>query len=69
MSKSSSDYQKLSAELEEILTWFESGQTNIDDAVNKYEQANKLIAEMESHLKIAENKIRKISVKFNSPSK
>ena len=69
MTKSSPNYQQLSAELEEILAWFESGQVTIDEAVSKYEEANKLITQLENYMKHTENKIRKISVKFNSPAK
>lgn len=60
-SKSTKNYQQLADQLEEILLWFESGQVTLDEAVKKYEQANKLIAEMENYLKTAENKIKKIT--------
>lgn len=69
MAANNRTYHQMSQELEELILWFESGEVTIDDAIQKYEQANKLIAEMEKYLKQAENKIRKISVKFNSPAK
>lgn len=47
------------------MLWFESSQVTLDEAVKKYEQANKLIAEMEDYLKTAENKIKKITADFN----
>lgn len=54
----------LNEELAEIMAWFESEQADLDQAVTKYEQASKLLAEMEAYLKTAENKIKKISAKF-----
>lgn len=54
----------MSAELAEIIEWFESDKVNLDEAVTRYEQALKLISEIETYLKSAENKIKKISTKF-----
>jgi exodeoxyribonuclease VII small subunit len=45
------------------MMWFESGDTDIDEAVKKYEEATKLLDEMEKYLKTAENKIKKITTK------
>lgn len=59
--KAHKNYSQLSAELNEILEWFESGEVDIDNAISKYQQAVKLIAEMEAYLKTAENKIKKIA--------
>ena len=58
------NYQQMSAELTEIIDWFESDDVNLDEAVVKYEQALKLTAEIESYLKTAENKIRRLNSKF-----
>ena len=57
----SKTYREMSEELDNILTWFESGDVDLDEAVKKYEQAQKLLDEMEKYLKTAENKIRKIA--------
>jgi exodeoxyribonuclease VII small subunit len=51
----------MASELDQIMQWFESGDIDIDEAINKYEEARKLIVEMEKYLKTAENKIKKIS--------
>ncbi len=67
-SKSGKDYQQLADELEEIMLWFESGQVTLDEAIARYEQANKLIAEMEDYLKTAQNKIKKINANFKPQS-
>jgi exodeoxyribonuclease VII small subunit len=54
-------YSELSAELAEIMEWFESGQVDLDEALAKHQQATKLIDQMESYLKTATNKIKKLS--------
>lgn len=56
------NYQQMSDELAEIMAWFESEAVNIDEAIPKYEEAVKLISQMEKHLKTAENKIKKIKL-------
>lgn len=55
------DYQIMSGELAAIIEWFEGDKVDLDQAVTKYEQALKLIAEIETYLKTAENKIKKLS--------
>lgn len=57
-------YQQMSDELNQLVDWFESSQFDLDEAVAKYEQAIKLVADMETYLKTAENKIKKISASF-----
>jgi len=54
----------MNEELAELMAWFESEQVDLDAAVSKYEQAMKLLAAMEAHLKTAQNKIKKIAAKF-----
>jgi exodeoxyribonuclease VII small subunit len=63
--KQPKNYSQMSLELDEILLWFESGDVDLDEALNKYQQALKLIDEMESYLKTAQNKIQKISASKN----
>ncbi len=57
-------YNAMQSELDELLDWFNSDNVDIDKAVAKYEQAQKLLAEMEIYLKEAENKIKKLSPKI-----
>ena len=59
-------YQQMADELAGLVEWFESSQVNIDEAVSKYQQAMQLLEDMETYLKTAENKIKKIAVKFDS---
>jgi exodeoxyribonuclease VII small subunit len=63
---SAKTYQELSGELNELIEWFESESVNLDEAVDKYEQAMELLKRMEDHLKNAENKVKKIAVKFDA---
>jgi exodeoxyribonuclease VII small subunit len=62
----SKTYQQLSDELNRLIEWFESDALNLDEAVEKYEQAMTLLKQMEEHLKTAENKVKKISVRFDA---
>jgi exodeoxyribonuclease VII small subunit len=62
-SKESKNYREMATELEQIMMWFESGDIDIDEAVKKYEEATKLLDEMEKYLKTAENKIKNITTK------
>jgi exodeoxyribonuclease VII small subunit len=61
VAKKSDSYRKMSEELDNILTWFESGDVDLDEAVNKYQQALELLDSMEDYLKTAQNKVHKIS--------
>ena len=65
-SHSPKTYQQMADELAGLIDWFEGEQVNLDDAVQKYEQAVQLLDEMETYLKTAQNKINKIAVKFDS---
>jgi exodeoxyribonuclease VII small subunit len=64
--KPTKTYQQLSDEFAGLAAWFEGDQVNLDEAVAKYEQAMKLLAQMEDYLKSAQNKVKKISAKFDS---
>lgn len=59
------NYQEMTDELNNLIEWFESDNINLDEAVGKYEQAMELLAQMENHLTAAENKIKKITAKFD----
>ncbi len=65
-SKKTKTYQQMADELSGLIDWFESDSVNLDEAVGKYEQAMGLLARMEDFLKTAENKVRRIAVRFDS---
>lgn len=64
MAKDKRAYRQMNEELAELMAWFESEEVDLDKAVIKYEQAVKLLGEMESHLKTAENKIIQLKAKL-----
>jgi len=59
-------YQEMAEELAAHIEWFESDEVDLDRAIERYEQAMKLIAEMEDYLKTAENKVKKIAARFDN---
>jgi exodeoxyribonuclease VII small subunit len=59
-------YQQMADELAGLVEWFESDAVNLDEAVAKYEQTVELLGQMEAYLKAAENKVKKITAKFDS---
>ena len=65
-SKKTRSYQEMADELNQLVSWFESDQVNLDEAVAKYEQALELLDQMETYLRSAQNKVKKIAVKFDS---
>jgi exodeoxyribonuclease VII small subunit len=57
-------YQEMADELSQLVDWFENESLNLDEAVAKYEQAMQLLDDMEAYIKTAQNKIKKIAVRF-----
>jgi len=64
MAEKTKNYEQLQAELADIMAWFESDEVNLDSAVAKYEEATRIIKQMEKYLAVAENKIKKISAEL-----
>jgi exodeoxyribonuclease VII small subunit len=65
-SKKPKTYEQMSSELAELMAWFESESVDLDQALAKYEQSMKLLAEMETYLKTAKNKVNKIRASFGA---
>lgn len=59
------DYQTLSTELDDVLAKLQNPDIQVDEAVKLYERGLMLVAQLEKHLKQAENKLTKI--KLNQP--
>jgi exodeoxyribonuclease VII small subunit len=59
-------YQDLSSELDDVLNRLQASDIQVDDAVKLYDQGLKLVAELETHLVQAENKLKKL--KLQAPS-
>jgi exodeoxyribonuclease VII small subunit len=58
--KSDIDFSKGFEELEEIAAWFESGETDLEEGLKKFERANELSKALKLRLEEAENKIKEI---------
>jgi exodeoxyribonuclease VII small subunit len=62
----SPNYKQMADELARLVEWFESDSVNLDEAVDKYEQAMALLKRMEEYLAVADNKVKKITARFDS---
>lgn len=54
------DYKKAKAELDEILAWYEAGEVDVEQAIAKYQRAEKLLKELNEYLSDASAKIEKL---------
>lgn len=63
--KSVSSISENMKKLEAVLSWFESENITIEEALQKYEEAQQLSKTLELQLKQSKNKIEVIKQKFN----
>lgn len=61
---SEKNYKQLREELDSILAWFSEDSVDIDEAATKYQQGIKVIKQLETYLKTAENKITRLKKSF-----
>lgn len=61
------NYVALSAELDEILSRLEMAEGDIDEAMALYQKGMTIIKQLETYLKTAENKVKKIQADFAKP--
>ena len=66
MPKESSTIAEKLAKLDELVAWFEQDDIEIEQALDKFEQAEKLAHDIETDLKHAQNKIEVIKKKFDA---
>lgn len=59
-----SEYQEMSRQLEILIEELRTNKLDIDEAISKYEESQKLISKMQKYLSTAENKVAKIKAKF-----
>ena len=64
-SKKPINYRVLNEELETILEVLQSGDLDIDEAVNKYERGIEIVKDLQKYLKEAENKVTKVKKSFD----
>ena len=62
-------YAELEAELQAIITWFESDNFDVDQAVRKYERGLELVAQLEKYFDAAKNTVRQLKAKFETQAK
>lgn len=56
--------QELQNQLDQIITWFESDDVDIDQAEDKYQQALNIIRELSARIEKTENAITKLKQSF-----
>jgi exodeoxyribonuclease VII small subunit len=56
-------YKQLREQLDEVLQWFESDDIDLDEAVTKHAEGEKIIAELTKYLSETEQKIKKATAK------
>lgn len=56
-------YSEALKELEEITSYLESSEADLDEAIKKFERGSELASQIEEHLKNAENTIKNIRSK------
>ena len=65
MTKADFNYAKKRAELDALLAWFEQGDVSVEEAIEKYQQAEKLLAELEAYLHETQAKIDVLTKKYS----
>lgn len=66
MSKQDKTLRELTAEFEEIVAWFDQDDFEVEQAVEKYEQARSLSQAIKDKLESVENKITVLEKSFDS---
>lgn len=56
-------YSQALQELEEITTYLESNEIDLDEAIKRFDRGSELAAQIEVHLQQAENKVETIKSK------
>lgn len=60
MTKTSQTYREMKAQLDTIMEWFEQDDIDIDEALQKFAEAEKTIASLETYLADVQQKIEKM---------
>ncbi|MEK7116131.1 MAG: exodeoxyribonuclease VII small subunit [Patescibacteria group bacterium] len=54
-------------ELEKIAAWFEKGETDLEEGVQKFERAMSIASALKKQLTSAENRVKEIKKKYDAP--
>jgi hypothetical protein len=57
MAKDNFDYSQKKRDLEEVMSWFEGDNVSIEQSIEKYEEAKKIIDELEAYLSVKKKSI------------
>lgn len=68
MPKKSNDFSSAFKELEELASWFEHEEPDLDKGLQKFERAMELAAQCREQLSKAEQKIKEIKGRFDQKS-
>ncbi len=68
MSEKSKTIQEKLNELADLVAWFQGGAFKLEDALDKYKQAEALAEEVEKDLTKLKNDIKVVAKKFDTPS-
>jgi exodeoxyribonuclease VII small subunit len=60
MSSKQATFTEKMKELEEIVAWFDSGEVDLDQAVEKFERGTALAKELKADISTIENKVKKL---------
>lgn len=66
MSQESKTIQQKTAELDELIAWFNSDDFVLEAAIDRFKEAEKLAAEIEKDLASMQNDIRIVKEKFDA---
>jgi exodeoxyribonuclease VII small subunit len=58
------EFEKALKELEQITTWFESTDVDLDQGIAKFERGMELASALKAHLATIENRVEKIKERF-----
>jgi exodeoxyribonuclease VII small subunit len=62
MATTKQSYRELRTKLDELMTWFEGEDLDVDEALKKHAEAEIVIKDLEEYLLQTEQKIKKISI-------
>lgn len=68
MTKRTTDYTKLSKELDELLADLQAGGSDIDSSIKQYERGMQIIEELKTYLAQAKIKLQKLNQPFQASS-
>lgn len=59
------NFAKSYDELQKLVEWFEKGEVDLEEGVEKFEEGIKLVGELKKYLGSIEAKVKQIKIKFD----